>query len=360
MSATFGNKIKITLYGTSHGPSIGAEITGVPAGFKVDEEKLAAFMGRRRAKGNLATPRIEADKVIFTQGLSQGVTNGDALCLMINNTNTRSGDYADVAKIPRPNHADFAAFMKYGDDYDFRGGGQFSGRLTAAWCAAGFICLELLSLKGITVVSHVSRIGEVTDEPIDNLAPDTQLNQKLKSSAFPVINEEARERMSEAILAKKAMGDSLGGEIECAIYNLPAGLGSDFFGGLEALVAQTVFSIPAVKGLEFGKGFEFAGMCASVANDPFGIDENGEVVTLSNNCGGILGGISSGMPLTFKAAFKPTPSISIPQKSVDLKTMTETELTIHGRHDPCIVPRAAAVVEAAAAMAIINADGFEI
>ncbi len=359
MSATFGEKVKITLFGTSHAPEIGAVLSGIPKGVVIDEAKLSAFMHRRRAKGDLATKRHEKDNVIFESGVSDGVTTGDDIRIVIENKDVRSKDYSDIARVPRPNHADFAAFAKYGSDFEFHGGGQFSGRLTAPLCAAGFILLGILEEKGITVVSHVSRIGDVTDSPLDSLTADAELNSRLKASAFPVIDCDVQKAMTETILQRKAEGDSVGGEIECAVYGLPAGLGSDFFGGLEALIARTVFSVPAVKGLEFGKGFEFARMWGSAANDAF-CAEDEKVRTLTNNCGGILGGISSGMPLTFKVAFKPTPSISIPQRSVNLDTMEETILTVKGRHDPCIVPRAAAVIESALALALVNADGFEI
>ncbi len=360
MSATFGNRIKVTLFGQSHAPAIGAIVDGLPAGMKIDEQKLQAFMDRRRAKSQLATKRHEADKVIFKSGVVNGVTCGAPLCLMIENGDTRSADYSNVQAVMRPSHSDFAAFVKYAGHNDIRGGGQFSGRLTAAMCAAGFLCLELLREKNIEVVSHVSRIGEVKDSPLNDLSSDGELNERLQASDFPVIDEDKKQQMTELILQKKQEGDSVGGEIECAVYNLPAGLGSDFFGGLEALIAGAVFSIPAVKGLEFGAGFEFARMTGSDANDGFALDDKGQVVTTTNNCGGILGGISSSMPLTFKAAFKPTPSIAQPQRSVDVINKREEELVIKGRHDPCIVPRAAAVVEAALAIALVNADGFEI
>ncbi len=360
MAATFGNRIKVTLFGQSHAAAIGAIVDGVPAGMYIDEEAMQAFMDRRRAKDELATKRHEADKVLIKSGVVNGITCGAPICLMIENQDTRSGDYSNVSVVPRPNHSDFAAYIKYGGNNDIRGGGQFSGRLTAAMCAAGFICLEILKAQGISIVSHVSRIGSVTDHKLNPLKADEELNKRLLSSSFPVITEEAETKMREEVLSCKQQGDSVGGEIECAVYNLPAGLGSDFFGGLEALIAQTIFSVPAVKGLEFGAGFEFAKMCGSVANDSFSLDEKGEVITTSNNCGGILGGISSAMPLTFSVAFKPTPSIAKAQISVDLKENTETELVIKGRHDPCIVPRAAAVVEAACAIALVNADGFTI
>lgn len=360
MSATFGNKIKVTIFGQSHASAIGAIVDGVPAGIYIDEEKLAEFMDRRRAKNALATARREADKVIFKSGVVDGLTCGAPICMMIENGDTRSQDYKNVQSVMRPSHSDLAAFIKYAGQNDVRGGGQFSGRLTAAMCAAGFICLEILGKKGVEIVSHVSRIGDIEDTRLDSLAPDKDINARLKAEAFPVIDSQKESMMAELILTAKSKGDSVGGEIECAVYNLPKGLGSDFFGGLEALIASAVFSVPAVKGLEFGAGFEYAKMTGSVANDPFILNENGEVVTETNNCGGILGGISFGMPLVFRAAFKPTPSIAIAQKSVDVTQMRETELIINGRHDPCIVPRAAAVVEAITAIALVNADGFDI
>lgn len=360
MAATFGSKIKVTLFGQSHAPVIGAVIDGLPAGMKIDEEKLAVFMNRRRAKSDLATKRHEADKVLFQSGVVNGVTCGAPVCLVIENADTRSQDYSKMQNIVRPSHSDFAAFVKYAGHNDIRGGGQFSGRLTAAMCAAGFLCRELLCNKGIEIVSHVSRIGDVKDMSLDNLSADKELNEKLIASDFPVISEEAKEQMTQCVLQCRERCDSVGGEIECAVYNLPIGLGSDFFGGLEALIASAVFSVPAVKGIEFGAGFEFGGMYGSQANDEFALDDKGEVVTKTNNCGGILGGISSGMPLTFKAVFKPTPSIAQAQNSVNVTEKKEAVLEIKGRHDPCIVPRAAVVLEAVTAIALVNADGFGI
>lgn len=360
MSATFGNKIKVTLFGQSHAAAIGAIVDGVPAGFLIDEEKLSAFMERRRAKSELATKRQEADKVIFKSGVVNGVTCGAPICLMIENGDTRSKDYENVQNIVRPSHSDLAAFIKYAGHNDIRGGGQFSGRLTAAMCAAGFICLELLQKQGVEIVSHVSRIGDVKDKKLNDLALDKELNAKLKAEEFPVIDENKKKQMTDLVLSKKQEGNSVGGEIECAVYNLPKALGSDFFGGLESLIASAVFSVPAVKGVEFGAGFEYARMFGSEANDPFTLSEAGEVVTETNNCGGILGGMSFGMPLMFRAAFKPTPSIAKAQRSVNVTEMREEELVIKGRHDPCIVPRAAAVIEAVTAIALVNADGFDV
>lgn len=360
MAATFGTRIKVTLFGQSHAPAIGAIVDGVPAGFFIDEEKLMGFMDRRRAKSDLATPRQEADKVIIKSGVVDGITCGAPICLMIENGNTRSQDYKNVQSVMRPSHSDLSAFIKYAGQNDVRGGGQFSGRLTAAMCAAGFICLELLGQKGVEIVSHVSRIGDIEDDPLDDIKADEYLNGVLKTLDFPVIDEDKERKMIDLILEAKGRGDSVGGEIECAVYNLPAGLGSDFFGGLEALIASAVFSIPAVKGLEFGAGFEYAKMFGTEANDPFVLDEKGNIITETNNCGGILGGISFGMPLVFRAAFKPTPSIATAQRSVNVTENKECELVIKGRHDPCIVPRAAAVIEAVTAIALVNADGFHI
>ncbi len=359
MSATFGNKIKVTLFGQSHAASIGAIVDGVPAGMFIDEERLARFMNRRRAKSSISTSRHEGDKVIFKSGIVDGLTCGAPICLMIENGDTRSQDYKNVQSVMRPSHSDLAAFIKYAGQNDVRGGGQFSGRLTAAMCAAGFICLEILAQKGVEVVSHICRIGDIEDSKLDVLKADSQLNAFLKEADFPVIDSEKECEMTKLILDSKERCDSVGGEIECVVYNMPKGLGSDFFGGLEALIASAVFSIPAVKGVEFGAGFEYAQMTGSKANDPFVLNDKGEVVTETNNCGGILGGISFGMPLVLRAAFKPTPSIAKPQKSVDVIKMAETELVINGRHDPCIVPRAAAVIESMVAIALVNADGFE-
>lgn len=360
MAATFGNKVKVTLFGQSHASCIGAVVDGLPAGMRINEERLCDFMDRRRAKSDLATKRHEADKVKFQSGVVDGVTCGAPVCFTIENADTRSRDYSNVQNIVRPSHSDFAAFVKYAGHNDIRGGGQFSGRLTAAMCAAGFLCLEILKDKGIDVVSHVSRIGDVRDEKLNSLIAQKELNTKLMSSDFPVISEDAKEKMTQCILRAKEQGDSVGGEIECAVYNMPAGLGSDFFGGLEALIASAVFSVPAVKGVEFGAGFDFASMYGSIANDEFTVNDDGNIVTETNNCGGILGGISSGMPLTFKAAFKPTPSIAKEQRSVNVTENKEAVLVIKGRHDPCIVPRAAAVIEAVTAIALVNADGFNI
>ena len=355
MPSTFGNRIRVTLFGQSHAPAIGAVIDGLPAGLPVDEAGLAAFMARRAGGSALSTAHREADAVEFLAGVVDGRTCGAPVMLLIRNGDARPGDYEKLRDVPRPSHADYAAFLKYRGFNDIRGGGQFSGRLTAPLCAAGFLCRTVLEQRGVTVVSHIARIGKITDDPLDPLQLDEGLAARL-AVPFPVLSAEAGARMQEAILAAKAAGDSLGGIVECGIYGLEAGLGGPFFGGLEGTLAQALFAVPAVKAVEFGEGVGFASLHGSEANDPFTADESGHISTLSNHCGGILGGISSGMPIILRAAFKPTPSIAKEQQSVSLSARTPVPLTVGGRHDPCIVPRAAVVVEAAAAIALVNTE----
>ena len=327
MSNTFGNRFRFTIFGQSHAPAIGVTMEGLPAGFAIDPEKLQAFLDRRapgRKRGT--TSRKEGDKPDFVAGLRDGVTCGAPVTALIYNTTTRSGDYENLRNIPRPGHADYAAMVKYGDSRDFAGGGQFSGRLTAPLCIAGGVCLQLLEQRGIAVTSRIVSIGGAEDP----------------------------EEMDRAIEAAMAAGDSVGGIIACTVTGLPAGLGEPMFGGMENRIAQAAFGIPAVKGIAFGSGFDAARMRGSENNDPFYFD--GDVVkTTTNHHGGILGGITTGMPLTFQVAFKPTPSISVEQHSVDLKAHCDTTVTVHGRHDPCIVLRAQPCVEAAAAVAVYDA-----
>ena len=326
MSNSFGNCFRFTIFGQSHAPAIGVTIEGLPSGFAIDMEKLSAFMARRAPGGRYATARSEADKVEFISGLTDGKTCGAPVTALIYNTNTRKSDYDYMKYIPRPGHADFTAMMKYGFVRDYSGGGQFSGRLTAPLCIAGGIAMQLLEKLGITVTAGILSIGGETDEV----------------------------KMYELIDAVRAEGDSVGGLIGCAVQGVPVGLGEPMFGGMENRIAQAVFGIPAVKGIEFGAGFAAAEMRGSECNDPFAI-ENGRVVTEGNNHGGILGGISSGMPINFRVAIKPTPSIAKQQRSVDMQKMEPCELRVQGRHDPCIVPRAVPCVEAAAAVAVYDA-----
>ena len=322
----YGDRFRFTIWGQSHGPAIGVTMEGLPAGFAIDFEALQRFLDRRAPGQAGSTPRKEADRPEFVSGLVDGVTCGGPVTAMICNENTRSGDYDNLKYIPRPGHADYTAWIKYGEARDAAGGGQFSGRLTAPLCVAGGICLQLLAPMGITVSARLVRVGGETDP----------------------------EKFMDAIEAARAEGDSVGGVVECAVSGVPAGVGEPMFDGLENRIARAVFGIPGVKGLEFGSGFAGADLRGSQNNDPFYV-EDGAVRTRTNNAGGILGGISTGMPIVFRAAFKPTPSIAKPQQSVDLRTMTETTLAVRGRHDPCIALRAVPVVEAAAAVAIYDA-----
>lgn len=349
MSNTLGNKIKCTVFGQSHAPAIGCVIEGLPAGFCPDLEKAERFMARRApGKGAHTTARMEPDRPRVISGLADGVTCGAPLCAIIENTDARSKDYSALARTPRPGHADYTACVKYGGANDIRGGGQFSGRLTAPLCFAGALCMQLLEEKGIRIAARACEIAGICDAPLD-----IESIFAVAEKDFPVIDGAAGERMLSAVAAAKAEGDSVGGIVECVIDGLPAGIGEPMFEGIEGAVAQAVFGIPAVKGIEFGAGFAAARMKGSGNNDPF-IIKDGAVSCETNNAGGILGGISNGMPVVFRAAFKPTPSISRPQKTVDLEAGTETTLEIAGRHDPCIVPRAVPAVEAAAAIAVIN------
>ncbi|MCQ2451748.1 MAG: chorismate synthase [Oscillospiraceae bacterium] len=347
MSSSIGENLRITIFGQSHSPAIGCTLEGIPAGKSIDEDKLAAFLQRRASRGQAwATPRKEADAPEFLGGLFEGKTCGAPIAAVIRNSNTRSKDYSQLKILPRPGHADLTAEIKYFGSQDYTGGGHFSGRLTAPLCIAGGICLQLLEAEGITVLSRIAAIEDIEDR-----------GELLTSTAhkdFPTVSDEQGLKMQERILQRKAEGDSSGGLVECAILGLPAGLGDPMFGGMENRIASLIFGIPAVKGLEFGDGFGSARTCGSRNNDSYGV-KSGSICTETNHCGGILGGITNGMPLTFRCAFKPTPSISRPQQSVNLQTGQPEELVIQGRHDPCIVPRAVPVVEAAAAIAVYDA-----
>lgn len=351
MSCSFGNKIKITIFGQSHSEAIGVVIDGLPAGFKLDTDRVAAFMARRApGQNDLSTPRKEADAVKILSGVVDNVTCGSPLCAIIENTNTRSGDYDKLRFVPRPSHSDFAAMMKHNGFNDIRGGGNFSGRLTAPLCFAGAVCIQMLEKKEIHVGAHISSIGKVEDKKFD--AVNVNKNDFVLT-AFPVIDEKQGELMRKEIYDAKSTGDSVGGTIECAVVGMPAGIGDPIFDGIENRISMAVFGIPAVKGIEFGAGFESSKMRGSENNDDFTL-ENGVIKTVTNNHGGILGGISSGMPIVFRCAIKPTPSIGIGQNSVNTETKEAEKLVIGGRHDPCIVPRAVPCVEAAAAIVIAD------
>ena len=355
MSFVYGNRIKISVFGQSHAPAIGVCIDGLPAGFHIDFDELGAFLRRRRpGQGAHTTARNEPDVPEFVSGLLDGVTCGAPITAFIRNTDARSMDYEQLRDIPRPSHADYTAYVKYGEARDVRGGGAFSGRLTAPLCIAGGICLQLLRREGIYVGAHIAQIGGIADRLFDPAGVGVEDMKALSVADFPVLDADAGERMLEAIESARSEGDSLGGIVECAAVGIPAGIGDPMFEGMENRLAAVVFSIPAVKGVEFGNGFSAAGLRGSENNDSFYM--HGDVVrTLTNNHGGILGGITSGMPVLFRAAFKPTPSIGREQKSVSLSQKEDVVLSVSGRHDPCIVPRAVPCVEAAAAIAIYDA-----
>ncbi|MBQ8264243.1 MAG: chorismate synthase [Oscillospiraceae bacterium] len=328
MGNSYGNLFRFTIFGQSHAPAIGVTVEGLPAGEKIDLEALQAFLARRAPGGKYSTARKEADKPEFIAGLTpDGLTCGSPLTAVIRNTDTRSGDYSYLANVPRPGHADYPAMIKYGAGRDYAGGGQFSGRLTAPLCIAGGIAKQLLEKRGITISARIVSIGGETEE----------------------------KAMFELIDRVRSEGDSIGGVIECVAEGVPAGIGEPMFGGMENRISQAVFGIPAVKGIEFGVGMAVGAMRGSENNDEFYFDENGKVRTYTNNHGGLLGGISSGETIAFRAAIKPTPSIAKQQRSVDMASGENTSLEVRGRHDPCLVPRALPCMEAAMAAAIYDA-----
>lgn len=351
MSSTYGENLKLSIFGQSHGPAIGMTLDGIPAGLKVDLTALQDFLNRRApGQNDWSTPRREEDRPEFLAGILDGYTSGAPIAAVIHNKNTRSGDYQNLKDFPRPGHADYTAQIKYGGFQDSAGGGHFSGRLTAPLCIAGGLCKQWLEEMGIQIGAHIVSIGGESDyAAVDPLAP--QLDQIGKD--FPVLTPAAAERMRQTIAKAKADGDSVGGIIECCITGLPAGIGEPMFGGVESRIAQIVYGIPAVKSVSFGAGYSVAFMRGSQCNDAFTV-ENGQIRTLTNHAGGILGGITNGMPVIFQAAVKPTPSISRLQQSVSLGVGIVQPLEIKGRHDPCIVPRAVPVMEAAAAIAIFD------
>ena len=351
MSSTYGESLKLSIFGQSHGAGIGMTLDGIPAGLPVDLEKLQTFLNRRApGQTDWSTPRKEEDRPEFLSGILDGHTCGAPIAAVIYNKNTRSGDYDNLKDCPRPGHADFTAQVKYDGYQDVAGGGHFSGRLTAPLCIAGGLCKQWLEERGIRIGAHIKRISCIDDIPFDPMVPQFDAVGEL----FPVLNGIQGEQMREEIAKARKDGDSVGGIIECAVTGLPIGLGEPMFGGMEGRIAQILYGIPAVKGVEFGAGFAVASMRGSENNDQYAY-HNGEVVTLTNNCGGILGGITNGMPLIFSVAFKPTPSISQPQQTISIHNMENRELIVKGRHDPCIVPRAVPVVEAAVAIAIYDA-----
>ena len=357
MSSNFGERVKISVFGQSHSDAIGVMIDGLPAGEYIDLEKVQAFL-QRRAPGQNAysTTRKETDMPKVVSGLWQDRTCGAPICAMIENTNTRSKDYSNLRKMPRPGHADYTAFVKYEGFQDYRGGGHFSGRLTAPLCFAGAVCMQILERKGIIIGAHIAAIKHCKDNAWDMVHITKEELKTVIEKHFPTIDDKAGETMQKMIAQAKAEQNSVGGVVEVIALGLPVGLGEPMFDGLESKIASLLYAIPAVKGVEFGAGFAAAEMMGSENNDDFYYDIDGSIKTKTNNHGGSLGGISSGMPLVVRVAFKPTPSISQEQQTISWETKQNETLRIVGRHDPCIVPRAVPCVEAAIAIALLDLD----
>jgi len=355
MASMWRNSLSLSIFGQSHAPAIGMTLDGLPTGFEIDKELLQQFLNRRAPGRNpWSTTRKEEDIPDFVTGLVGNLTCGAPLTALIHNQNTRSVDYNNIKKIPRPGHADFPAHVKYEGFQDVAGGGHFSGRLTAPLCIAGGIALQILAQKGIHIAAHISSIGSIKDDPIDAVQISGEQLQALTQKEFPVLNDEAGEQMKAAVDQARRNLDSLGGTVECVVTGLPVGLGAPMFDGMENRLASLIFAIPAIKGVEFGAGFEVANLTGSVNNDEY-FYENGVVKTATNHHGGILGGLTTGMPLTFKVAVKPTSSIARRQNSIDLAVEENAILEVRGRHDPCIVPRAVPCVEAVAAIGVLDA-----
>lgn len=352
---TYGKNLKLTVWGGSHDEKIGMTLDGFPAGEVIDLDALRNLLSRRAPGRNAwSTARKEADEPVFLSGVSDGVTTGGRIEAVIYNTNVRSGDYDNLSDVPRPSHADYPARVKYGEEVDLRGGGHFSGRLTAPLTLAGGICLSALCRRGIRIGAHIFSLGGVKDTPFDPVLVSENDFSRVRQADFPTLDERAGEDMRKIIESARAAGDSVGGIAECAVTGLPVGLGEHLFDGVENRISAIVFGIPAIKGIEFGAGFEgVSTLCGSRFNDPFYTDGK-TVRTETNHAGGILGGMTDGMPVLFRVAVKPTPSISLPQKSVSLSRMENVTLCIRGRHDPCILPRVIPVLEAAAAVAVTD------
>lgn len=365
MPSTFGTTLRVTVFGQSHSEAIGCVLDGLPSGLHLDMNALTHFIARR-TPGSFSgdTPRHERDSFHILSGLtSKGTTCGAPLAAIIENTDVRTSDYNYLSTIPRPGHADFAAWCKWHGRQDASGGGQFSGRLTAALCLAGGIAIQALSTQGIHIATHLKEVAGIKDDtlavfdvsPASRLLLSKQISHLHTKQGLPILNDLAGEKILSTIQEARDAGDSVGGLVECVATGIPAGMGSPLFEGLESTIAHAIFSIPAVKGIEFGLGFEAARKRGSENNDPY-VVQDGEVQPKTNNAGGILGGISTGAPLFFTCAFKPISSISLPQSSVDLSSNTQTTLEIHGRHDTCAALRAVPVVEAVCALALLDAE----
>ena len=350
MKNTFGTSVSVTVYGESHGAGIGAVIDGLAPGIAVDESFIASQLDKRKPKGRISTSRKEGDEVSIVSGVFNGRTTGTPICLMIANSNTRSGDYEKTKDLARPGHADYTAQCKYHGFQDYRGGGHFSGRITAGIVAAGAIAIAALKGKGITIGTHIKRCAGISDRSFDDIPTDIEYINKTE---FAVLDPSCENNMKEAIEAAANDGDSVGGILETAIYGLPAGVGEPWFDTFEGVLSHAMFSIPAVKGIQFGAGFDLADMRGSSANDAFRT-EGGTVVTATNNNGGINGGITNGMPVIFSCVIKPTPSIYKEQNTIDMSKGENATLVINGRHDPAIIHRARIVADSITALAVCD------
>ena len=354
MSSCFGQYLKITIFGQSHGPAVGVTLDGFPAGMEIDEENLALQMARRApGRSDLTTPRRESDTPEFLSGVLNGRTTGQPITAVIRSEHQRPADYGDGVDLARPGHADYTGHVRYFGFEDWRGGGSFSGRLTAPVVLAGALCGQWLAGQGVTVASHALSLGEIADAPLPDESPDAETLARLRAMPLPTLGEAAAERMREAILAAKAEGDSVGGTVEVAAYGLPAGLGAPFFDSMESVLSHLFFSIPGIKAVGFGDGFGFSALRGSEANDPFRM-RDGRVTTVTNRAGGVNGGITNGMTLRATLAVRPTPSIAKRQQTVSLRRMEDAELEIRGRHDPCLLPRVCPVAEAMCAIGLME------
>ncbi len=355
MKSSVGNALRLTVFGESHGAAIGAVVEGLPAGVRLDVPFMESELARRApGRDKSTTPRRESDTPEILSGIFEGVTTGAPLALIIRNGNTKSGDYDNLKANPRPSHSDYAAYVKFDGMNDVRGGGHFSGRLTAPIVAVGAICKQILKEKGITVGGHIKSIGTVVDTPFDSVTVSAEELQRLREGFFALNNASLEAAMRDEIEAARMNLDSIGGSVELAAVGMPAGVGNPMFSGVENVIANILYGIPAVKAVSFGAGEQYAFLHGSEANDDMYYAEDGRVCTYTNNCGGITGGITNGMPIIVSAALKPTPSIAQNQKTVNLKTGENSELSIEGRHDPCIVPRALPALEAALAIALCD------
>lgn len=349
MKNTLGNVLSVTLFGESHGQAIGAVIDGIASGIAVDEEFIRAQLSKRRPQGSISTPRSEADEFKILSGVLEGKTTGTPICIIIENSDTHSADYGEIKNKMRPSHADYTAFIKYRGFQDYRGGGHFSGRITAALVAAAAIVIPALNKKGIYIGTHIKSIAGVCDSDISGIQDIKELSKK----QFAVLDSNAETEMKKKINAARESENSVGGILETAVYGMPAGIGEPWFDTLEGTLSHALFSIPAVKGVEFGAGFAFAKSTGADANDCMKM-EDGRVVTVTNNNGGILGGITNGMPINIRTVIKPTPTIARQQKTVDISDMSDTVLASRGRHDPCIVHRAAVVADSVTALVLAD------